>query len=89
MNNASINVIRMIPIYIDIYSQSHFEDYLQRREMELQSKSTITLPSSTINQQTIDKEFVSSIEKIDSPVKLHSSIPILLPPPVDQQTGLC
>ena len=79
----------MIPIYIDIYSQSHFKDYLQRREMELQSKSAITLSSSTINQQTNDKELVSPIEKPDLSIKLQSSIPILPPPPLDQQTGFC
>jgi len=48
--------------------------------MELQSKPEITLPSS-INK-IIEKEAV------DSSSKSQSSIPILPPPPIDQQTGL-
>jgi hypothetical protein len=48
--------------------------------MELQSKPEITLPSS-INK-IIEKELV------DSSSKSQPSIPILLPPPMNQQTGL-
>jgi hypothetical protein len=48
--------------------------------MELQSKPEITLPSS-INK-IIEKE------PVDSSSKSQSSIPILSPPPMNQQTGL-
>ena len=50
--------------------------------MEFQSKSIITLPSSEVNE-IINNEPVSSMQNIDS-----SSIPVLLPPPIDQQTDL-
>jgi hypothetical protein len=50
--------------------------------MEFQAKPTITLPSPEVNE-IINNEPVSPMLNIDS-----SSIPVLLPPPIDQQTGL-
>ena len=41
--------IRVTPIYIDIYSQCHLDNYLQRRQNEFQSKSAGDLQ----NQQAI------------------------------------
>jgi hypothetical protein len=49
--------------------------------MEFQSKSTINLPSSSEND-SIKKE------SGDIPSEPQSSIPILPPPSIDQQTGL-
>jgi len=49
--------------------------------MEFQSKSTINLPSSLEND-SIKKE------SVDIPSESQSSIPILPPPSIDQQTGL-
>lgn len=80
INKIFDDFIRITPIYINIYSQAHLNSYLKRRQMELQSKPEITLPSS-INK-IIEKE------PVDSSSKSQSSIPILSPPPMNQQTGL-
>lgn len=39
MNQQFENNIQLQPIYIEIYSPTHFKNYLQRREIELTSKS--------------------------------------------------
>jgi len=59
-------------------------NYLQQREMECQSKPPITLPSSS---SSLENESIKN-ESINLPSKSQSSIPILPPPPIDQQTGL-
>jgi len=46
------NPIKLTPIYIDIYSQQHLENYLQQRQIEFQSKPSI-------NGGTIKKELLS------------------------------
>jgi hypothetical protein len=53
-------------------------DYLQQREMEFQSK-----PCNLLNE-IVNNEPESPEQKSDS-----LSTPILSPPAVDQQTGLC
>jgi hypothetical protein len=51
--------------------------------MECQSKPPIALPSSS----SLENESIKN-ESINLPSKSQSSIPILPPPPIDQQTGL-
>jgi hypothetical protein len=76
--------IRMTPIYIDIYSQNHLNDYLQRRQIKLKSKPSI-IPSSSLINGTIKKESVPLIRKTEPPSKPQPSIP---PPSLDKPTGL-
>jgi hypothetical protein len=68
------------PIYIEIYSQCHLDNYLQRRQIEFQSKPVITQSLPSMNG-IIKKESVSLVHKIDLP-------PEPQPSPIIQQIGL-
>ncbi|CAF3811897.1 unnamed protein product [Rotaria sp. Silwood1] len=84
INKTFDNFVRVIPIYIDIYSEHYLNDYLQRRQMEFQLKSTNTLPSPSLNKTT-KKELVSPTPEINPSSKPLPTTPILSPPPINQQ----
>jgi hypothetical protein len=81
--------IRVTPIYIDIYSQCHLDNYLQRRQNKLPLKSLSTKNQSIPSTNgTIKKEPVPPVHKIDLPPKLEPLIPTLPSPTTNEQTGL-
>jgi hypothetical protein len=59
--------IKVTPIYIDIYSQYHLDNYLQQRQIELQSKSS-AIPSTngTIKNEPISPNPVPLIPTLPS-----------------------
>ncbi|CAF2895426.1 unnamed protein product, partial [Rotaria sp. Silwood2] len=81
INRKFDNFVRVIPIYIDIYSDHYLNDYLQRRQMELQLKPTVTLPTSPLNEINNKNDLISPTKKINSSSKAQPSTPILPPPP--------
>ncbi|CAF4005290.1 unnamed protein product, partial [Rotaria sordida] len=84
INRTFDNFIRVIPIYIDIYSEDHLNDYLQRRQMELQQKPAVTQTISPLNE-TMKNESVSPTKNINLSSIPQPSTPILPPPPINQQ----
>ncbi|CAF1004064.1 unnamed protein product [Adineta steineri] len=60
--------IRMTPIYIDIYSQQHLDNYLQRRQMEFESMKNSLTPS--INETEV-------IQNIELPEKIEPLLPVI------------
>ncbi|CAF4719725.1 unnamed protein product [Rotaria socialis] len=87
INSTFDSRIRLTPIYINIYSDKHLKDYLQRRNMEFERNVAMTRPDSTLNQ--INKtELVSLIEDMKPSIKRQPSSPVLSPPPVDQKAEL-
>ncbi|CAF3599964.1 unnamed protein product [Rotaria sordida] len=84
INRTFDNFIRVIPIYIDIYSEHHLNDYLQRRQMELQQKPAVTQTISPLNE-TMKNESVSPTKNINLSSIPQPSTPILPPPPINQQ----
>jgi hypothetical protein len=70
MKTSFDDFIKVTPIYIDIYSQHHFENYLKQRQIDLQSKSST-------NGATKNEEPIPPIDKFDLSPKPTPSIPIL------------
>jgi hypothetical protein len=60
--------IKLTPIYIEIYSQGHLENYLQQRQLERQSKPA------PLTNGTKKNEVISPVDKLDvSPESVPSS----------------
>ncbi|CAF1016189.1 unnamed protein product [Rotaria sordida] len=78
--------IRVIPIYIDIYSQQHLDNYLQRRHSEVQSK-ILSIENQPILSTTdiITQELSISVNKNDLLLEPEPSVPILPLPTTNQQ----
>ncbi|CAF3434900.1 unnamed protein product [Rotaria sp. Silwood1] len=80
------NPIRVTPIYIDIYSQRHFDDYLQRRHSEIQSKLLLTENQSIpTTNNIITQEMLSSVDKNDLLLEPEPFVPILPSTTTNQQ----
>ncbi|CAF2857359.1 unnamed protein product [Rotaria sp. Silwood2] len=69
--------IRVTPIYIDIYSQRHLDNYLQRRHSEVQSKlSSIENQSILSTTDITTQEILSSVNKNVLLPESELSVPI-------------
>lgn len=51
MKRSFDNMIKITPIYIDIYSSDHLEKYLKQRQLEFQS---IPLTNGSIKKESLD-----------------------------------
>lgn len=58
----------MTPIYIDIYSQRHLENYLQRRQLELTTKPA-SIPNSPVPSADEDAQEDDDVEIVTEPVE--------------------
>lgn len=57
MQKSWANLTRISPIYIDLYSSKHLNDYLHQREIEWQRKSSLTPSISDDDFHDIPSEF--------------------------------
>ncbi|CAF1605170.1 unnamed protein product [Rotaria magnacalcarata] len=85
MNTSFHDPIRAKPIYIDIYSQHHLDNYLQQRLSEADRKLSSTQNESILSIDDImESTIMPSENKNDSLLDSELTVPILPLPTMDQ-----
>ncbi|CAF4503322.1 unnamed protein product [Rotaria socialis] len=89
MNTSFHDPIRAKPIYIDIYSQRHLDNYLQQRLSEVERKLPSTENESILSiDDIIENTIMPSENKNDLLLESELTVPILPLPTMDQQIDI-